>query len=127
MPATATPTRVPKGKKSYDDITVVSETDEAFVAKIFDDPTPFTFSKDVNGYLQLAAYSGEPGSFKEFMLSMLEVEVDDDADSDVIDQARFDVKRRFEDLMKAQKGLDIGRLIKFSLHITEIAGNGQPK
>jgi hypothetical protein len=116
--------RKPKSKE-YPDIEVLSEDDLSFVAKIFGDPEPFTFSKDVNGYLQLGAYSGEPGAFKEFMLSLLEVDVPDEADQEEIEQARWDTKRRFEELMKAQRGLTIQRLIKFSLNITEIAGNGQ--
>lgn len=125
MPSNALTTK--KTKKTYADIEVVREPDgETFLAKIFDDPKPFLFSTDVNGYLQLGAYSGEPGAFNEFMLSLLEVEVDDDADQDVIDQARFETKKRFTDLLKAQKGLTIQRLVKFSVDITEIAGNDQP-
>lgn len=110
-------------KKDFDDIKVLSMEPDHFTAKIFDDPEPFTFSTDVNSYLQINAFSAEPGAIKQFLYSMLEVTTEEDATENDIARARFDVKRRFDDLLGSVKGLKADRLVQFLLDITEIAGN----
>lgn len=117
--------RTPKGKKEYADIVVLSEDDEFFVAKIFDDPQPFTFSRDVNAYLQYTAYTGEPGALNEFFYSLLTVETPDEATEDDVETARWELKRRFQDILRTQKGLTMERLIRFSTDLTAIAGNAK--
>ena len=124
MPTLAKTSTAPK--KTYPDIVVLRKDDETFSARIFDDPEPFTFSTDVNGFLQLEAFSGQAGAFSELMFSMLEVDIEDDDTEDQIDRKRWDVKQRFTNLLKGQKGLSIERLIRFSVNITEIAGNALP-
>lgn len=115
-----------KPKKDYDDIVVLSTAPdgETFTAKIFDDVAPFTFSTDVNFYLQMQAFSGEPGAINEFLLSIVEIEVDDDDDDKAIEQKRFETKKRFTDILKTTRHLNAERLVRFVLDISEIAGNG---
>lgn len=114
-------------QKDYDDIVVVSRApdNETFLARIFEDPEPFVFSTDVNFYLQMQAFSGEPGAINEFLLSIVEVPVDDDDTQEDIERKRADTKRRFTDDLKTAKRLTPDRLVRFVLDITEIAGNGQ--
>ena len=112
-----------KPKSDYADIKLVSTVEDVFVAKIFDDPEPFTFSTDVNAYLQINAFSAEPGAIKQFLYSMLSVETADDADENDIARARFDLKRRFDETLATVKGLTAERLVQFLLDLTEIAGN----
>lgn len=115
--------RTPKSKKEYADIKVLSEDDDAFVARIFDDPNPYTFSRDVNAYLMYTAYTGEPGALNSFLYSLLVVETPDEASDSDVDTARWELKRRFKETMETQKGLTMERLIKFTTDLTEIAGN----
>jgi hypothetical protein len=110
-------------QKVHPDVKVLTEDEDTFTAQIFDDPNPFTFSRDVNGYLQYTAYSGEPGALNDFLYSLLVVETADDADEADVETARWELKRRFQDILKSQKGLSIERLIKFTVSLTEIAGN----
>jgi hypothetical protein len=117
--------RKPKSKKEYKDIKVLSEDDEAFVAQIFDDPNPYTFSRDVNAYLYYSALTGEQGALNSFLYSLLVVETPDDAEKEDIDLARWELKRRFKETMETQKGLTMERFIKFTTDLVEIAGNAQ--
>lgn len=112
-----------KGKSSYDDIEVVSVAEDHFVAKIFGDPEPFTFSTDVNFFLQYGVFSLEPGAINQFLYSLLEVVTEDDATQSDIERARADTKRRFVELLGTTKKLSPERLIQFILDLTEIAGN----
>jgi hypothetical protein len=120
MPAVA---RTPKSKKEYKDIKVLSEDDEAFVAKIFDDESPYTFSRDVNAYLYYSALTGEQGALNKFLYSLLVVETPDEATEDDVETARWELKRRFNETMETQKGLTMDRFIKFTTDLVEIAGN----
>lgn len=112
-----------KPKNDYADIKVISLASDHFTAKIFDDPEPFVFSTDVNSYLQINAFSAEPGAIKQFLYSMLEVQTEEDADENDIARARFDLKRRFDEVIGTVKGLKAERLVQFLLDLTEIAGN----
>jgi hypothetical protein len=125
---TSTParTRAPKQQKAYADLTIVSRhaDGDSFRAKIFDDEEVFTFSTDVNAFLLLNAYSGEPGAITDFMLSLIEVDVADADDDATIERKRADTRRHFTDILKTQKGLSISRLIQFTADLTDAAGNG---
>lgn len=123
---TATParTRGVKPSKDYADIHIISREDESFRARIFDSDEIFTFSTDVNAFLMLNAFSGEAGAITSFMLSLIEIEVDDNADTDDIEIKRAETRRKFTDLLAGQKGLTIKRLIKFVGDLTDAAGNG---
>ena len=112
-----------KPKNDYADIDVLSTVEDVFIAKIFGDPEPYTFSTDVNAYLQINAFSAEPGAIKQFLYSMLSVETADDATEADIARARFDIKRRFDETLASVKGLKAERLVQFLLDLTEIAGN----
>lgn len=122
MPSVA---RTPKSKKEYKDIKVLSEDAEAFVAQIFSDPDPYTFSRDVNAYLYYSALTGEPGALNSFLYSLLVVETPDEATEDDVESARWELKRRFKETMETQKGLTMERFVKFTTDLVEIAGNGQ--
>lgn len=124
MPSTPAKTR--NRGKDYDDIVVVSRSDddETFVAKIFGNDESFTFSTDANFYLQMQAFSGEPGAINEFLLSLIEIHVEDDDDQKAIDQKRQETKKRFTDILKNTRHLNADRLVRFVLDLTEIAGNG---
>lgn len=126
--ASTSPARTPKNKKTYDDVAIVSEDPDAetFTARIFDSTEMFTFSTDVNFWLQMNAFSGEPGAFADFMHSLLEVEVEEDDDEKSLDRKRFETKRRFNDVMRETKHLGPERLVQFIADITEIAGNVSP-
>lgn len=125
--STTSPAR--SSKKKYDDVHVVAEDSELeqFTARIFDSTEVFTFSTDVNFWLQMNAFSGEPGAFADFMHSLIVVDIDDDDDERTADQKRFDAKRKFGEVMKTTKHLTPERLIRFIADITEIAGNVNPK
>lgn len=117
------PATKPKTKTSYDDIEVVKLEEDFFVAKIFGDPEPFTFSTDVNFFLQYGVFSLEPGAINQFLYSLLEVVTEDGATEQDIERARLETKRRFVDLLGTTKRLTPERLIQFILDLTEIAGN----
>lgn len=126
MPTT-TParTRGVKGNgKDYADLHVIARDDDSFRARIFDSDEVFTFSTDVNAFLMLNAFSGEPGAITNFMLSLVDIEVPDDADADDIEIKRAETRRKFTDAISTQKGLSVKRLVKFVGDLTDAAGNG---
>jgi hypothetical protein len=130
MPASpATRAKKPKGRldarTEFDDIVVLSRDDEAetFEAKIFGTDDVFTFSMDLNAYLQLAAFSGAAGAFVDFMDSLVVVNTDGDDDRRAVERKRRDEAERFHDLLKNTSHLTVERLAQFVADITEIAGD----
>lgn len=125
---TATParTRGPK-PKDYADLHIITRDDETFRARIFDSDEVFTFSTDVNAYLMLNAFSGEPGAITTFMLALIDIEVDDNADADDIEIKRAETRRKFTDILSTQKGLSVKRLVRFVGDLTDAAGNVNPE
>lgn len=124
MPTTSPArTRHTKSAKDYADLHIVSRDDETFRARVFDSDDLFTFSTDVNAFLMLNAFSGEPGAITTFMLSLVEIEVDDTADADDIEIKRVETRRKFTDILSTQKGLSVKRLVRFVGDLTDAAGN----
>lgn len=125
MPA---PARTNKPKKQYPNIEVLSVDDTTFTVKLLGDPEPFVLTTEVNGFLHMEAFTNTSnGSLSELLFSMIEVIVDDDADEDAIETARFEVKHRVTTLLKTAKPFTINDYVKLVANLCEIAGNAHSK
>lgn len=125
MPA---PARTNKPKKQYPNIEVLSVDDTTFTVKLLGDPEPFVLTTEVNGFLHMEAFTNTSnGSLSELLFSMIEVLVDDDADEDAIETARFEVKHRVTTLLKTAKPFTINDYVKLVANLCEIAGNAHSK
>lgn len=125
MPA---PARTNKPKKQYPNIEVLSVDDTTFTVKLLDDPEPFVLTTEVNGFLHMEAFTNTSnGSLSELLFSMIEVIVDDDADEDAIETARFEAKHRVTTLLKTAKPFTINDYVKLVANLCEIAGNAHSK
>lgn len=125
MPA---PARTNKPKKQYPNIEVLSVDDTTFTVKLLGDPEPFVLTTEVNGFLHMEAFTNTSnGSLSELLFSMIEIIVDDDADEDAIETARFETKQRITTLLKTAKPFTINDYVKLVANLCEIAGNAHSK